>query len=278
METEENPGILGDENGNYLPTTEFEISAQLATDGSANRETTVSSVSQVSKNVPSTTPRQLLSSEVRQALEQCHSSPPLPPPPPPPPPPQSPNPPSPVWTPQEEIILFHSLIHHKPVGFDRHLRMIFIHKRFDSRWRTREPDKRVPERVTAEMLWTKIESMYNLSALNYENQIPDEFRKEVDFELPQADFAQLMDAQMMASLEIGDDDKRDKKDRSKCDLNGGKSVGRRGRKSGPRVAPTKKITASASMPPDGNIHPKIVLSRLSCDDVKLKGNRGGGGR
>merc|ERR1712168_1656460 len=85
------------------------------------------------------------------SVERCQSqielSPALPPPPPPAPPQVCP-----AWSPQEEIILFHSLIHHKPVGFDRHLHMIFIQKRFESRWRTREPAERVPERVTAEML------------------------------------------------------------------------------------------------------------------------------
>ena len=43
-------------------------------------------------------------------------------------PPAPPLPVTPAWTAQEEIILFHSMLRHKPVGFDRHLRMIFIHK------------------------------------------------------------------------------------------------------------------------------------------------------
>ena len=193
-------------------------------------------------------------------------------------PPQTLPPASPVWTPQEEIILFHSLIRHKPVGFDRHLRMIFIHKRFESRWRTRESAKRVPERVTAEMLWKKLDSMYNLTALNYENQIPDEFKKQVEFELPKADFNDLMDEQMMSSLKIRGDDEDDVSEQSGTDQThdeSEKSIGRRGRKSGARVAQDNTVSASASMPP-GNVVPMIVLSRLSCEDFKMKGKRRGG--
>ena len=85
-------------------------------------------------------------------------------------------------------MLFHSLLHEKPVGFDRHVRMIFIHRRFDSRWRMREPALRVPERVTADMLWRKLETLYNLAALNFENQTPAELMQVRDFELPAEEF------------------------------------------------------------------------------------------
>lgn len=116
-----------------------------------------------------------------------------------------PLPVTPAWTAQEEIILFHSMLRHKPVGFDRHLRMIFIHKRFQSRWRTREPKLRVPERVTAEMLWQKLESMYDLSALNFENQMPAALMEEKEFELPSTEFGAVMDEYSLRRLSLGDD-------------------------------------------------------------------------
>jgi len=120
-------------------------------------------------------------------------------------PPAPPLPVTPAWTAQEEIILFHSMLRHKPVGFDRHLRMIFIHKRFQSRWRTREPKLRVPERVTAEMLWQKLESMYDLSALNFENQMPAALMEEKEFELPSTEFGAVMDEYSLRRLSLGDD-------------------------------------------------------------------------
>merc|ERR1711915_776233 len=86
----------------------------------------------------------------------------------------------PEWTAEQEILLLHSMLDHKPVGFDRHIHMIFIQQRFKNKWRHQEPYC-----VTARMLWNKLESMHNLEALGYENQMPMELLKNVDFALPE---------------------------------------------------------------------------------------------
>merc|ERR1712142_1387689 len=83
--------------------------------------------------------------------------------------------------------------------------MIFIHKRFETRWRTREPKLRVPERVTAEMLWQKLESMYDLSALNFENQMPAALMEEKEFQLPSKEFGAVMDEYSLRRLSLGDE-------------------------------------------------------------------------
>lgn len=91
------------------------------------------------------------------------------------------------WTVDQEILLFEAMMGHKPVGVDKNIHMICIHRKMNSKWRLISKSAF----ITPKHIWTKLRSMYDLEALDESECVPFPEKTE-DFALPNEDYGALM--------------------------------------------------------------------------------------
>ncbi|XP_001663179.2 MRG/MORF4L-binding protein [Aedes aegypti] len=86
------------------------------------------------------------------------------------------------WSPEDEIQLFFAMEGIRPVGINRHFAIACITERLS---------KALNWEVTSDMVWSHLRTMYNLKALDDQEQLslPNE---ESDFSLPEAEFSSVM--------------------------------------------------------------------------------------
>ncbi|KAK5072952.1 hypothetical protein LTR64_000639 [Lithohypha guttulata] len=70
------------------------------------------------------------------------------------------------WTTPQELCLLQSVIHHKPVGIHKHFRMISILDLMLTSGTIPHPASDYPHCSTVEGIWRKLESLYDLKALD----------------------------------------------------------------------------------------------------------------
>jgi len=91
------------------------------------------------------------------------------------------------WTVDQELLLFEAMMGHKPVGVDKNIHMMCIHRKMNSKWRLISKSSF----ITPKHIWTKLRSMYDLEALDESECIPFPEKTE-DFVLPKEDFEKFM--------------------------------------------------------------------------------------
>ncbi|XP_060077452.1 MRG/MORF4L-binding protein-like [Ylistrum balloti] len=110
-----------------------------------------------------------------------------------------------------EVSLFHAMRRHKPVGVNRHFQMLVIHDKLNNSF---------SRKVTSKQIWTRLFTMYDLTALN-ESEILPFPNKDIDFALPGEDFSDLFNKEFPRSHSTShrslDDSKSDKSDASSKD-------------------------------------------------------------
>jgi len=91
------------------------------------------------------------------------------------------------WTVEQELLLFEAMMGHKPVGADKNIHMMCIHRKMNQKWRLISKSAN----ITPKHIWTKLRSMYDLEALDESECLPFPEKNE-DFVLPKEEFEKLM--------------------------------------------------------------------------------------
>ena len=78
------------------------------------------------------------------------------------------------WSVELEVGLFHAVHEHKPVGINRHFKMLFIHDKLNST---------IKNKILVEDIWKHLGTLYDLHALNDSESLPFP-NVETDFALP----------------------------------------------------------------------------------------------
>jgi len=91
------------------------------------------------------------------------------------------------WTVEQELLLFEAMMGHKPVGADKNIHMMCIHRKMNQKWRLISKSAN----ITPKHIWTKLRSMYDLQALDESECLPFPEKNE-DFVLPKEEFEKLM--------------------------------------------------------------------------------------
>jgi len=79
------------------------------------------------------------------------------------------------WTVNNEIQLFHAMTGHKPVGINRHFQMLVIHSKLSQSLNTE---------LSSDIIWKKLETLYDLQALNQNENSALHEVDEIEFSLP----------------------------------------------------------------------------------------------
>jgi len=91
-----------------------------------------------------------------------------------------------AWNVENEIHLFDAMIGHKPVGVNKHFQMLMILERFCTR---------VQREVPSEVLWEKLEKLYDMTALDEMETLPFP-NAQSEFNLPSEEFDSLIQAKL----------------------------------------------------------------------------------
>lgn len=133
------------------------------------------------------------------------------------------------WNVENEIQLFFAMNGHKPVGINKYFHMICIWEKFRVA---------VHKDISLKCIWEHLESMYDLMALD-DMEDPPFPNQEIDFSLPEQDFAGLLKSKRRDESDIKLKEQRDKykeikkdkdvkdpvkKDTVLRDLKGGKDI------------------------------------------------------
>lgn len=102
------------------------------------------------------------------------------------------------WSPEDEIQLFFAMDGLRPVGINRHFVIACITERLS---------KALNREVSSEMIWSHLRTMYNLKALDEQEQqsFPTE---ESDFSLPEAEFSSVMKRKSIEEPASGEESKK----------------------------------------------------------------------
>ncbi|KAB0805592.1 hypothetical protein PPYR_02562 [Photinus pyralis] len=87
------------------------------------------------------------------------------------------------WNVQNECSLLESMIGHKPTGVNKFFQMLAIFDKFQ---------EKVDKEIMGKVIWSHLETMYNLEALDESDIVPFP-NSNIDFELPDCDFATLIE-------------------------------------------------------------------------------------
>jgi len=79
------------------------------------------------------------------------------------------------WTVELEVGLFHAIHEHKPVGINRHFKMLLIHNKLNST---------IDKKILVEDIWTHLTTLYDLQALHDSERLPFP-NAETEFSLPE---------------------------------------------------------------------------------------------
>ncbi|KAK4885910.1 hypothetical protein RN001_002181 [Aquatica leii] len=90
------------------------------------------------------------------------------------------------WNVQHECYLLEAMIGHKPIGINKSFQMFMIYDKFRDK---------VEKEVLSHTVWSHLESMYNLEALDEGETLPFP-NIESDFDLPDGDFAELKESKI----------------------------------------------------------------------------------
>jgi len=79
------------------------------------------------------------------------------------------------WNAETEVALFYAMRGQKPVGINKHFRMIAIHKKFC---------QTLGQSVASEQIWQHLGTMYNLRALDESEAVSPSKSNQSEFKLP----------------------------------------------------------------------------------------------
>ncbi|XP_046684475.1 chromatin modification-related protein EAF7 [Homalodisca vitripennis] len=98
------------------------------------------------------------------------------------------------WSADQEILLLYSLHGFKPVGPNKHFRMLLIQDRLSSA---------MNKRVSSLAIWKKLNTLYDLEALDEAEAEADALvAVETDFSLPEDEFGELMASKLKQQIKI----------------------------------------------------------------------------
>lgn len=83
------------------------------------------------------------------------------------------------WNPETEVCLFYAMRGYKPVGINKHLHMMCIHKKFSTQ---------LGQTIKSEQIWDHLKTMYKLKELDHSEGIPFN-NKKTEFHLPSSYFS-----------------------------------------------------------------------------------------
>ena len=78
------------------------------------------------------------------------------------------------WKPEKEVQLFYALGGRRPVGINRFFQMIFVQEEFN---------RLTGQEVTSEVIWKYLDTLYDMDALNENEDLPFN-NEQSDFVLP----------------------------------------------------------------------------------------------
>ncbi|KAF5299596.1 hypothetical protein FQR65_LT09401 [Abscondita terminalis] len=90
------------------------------------------------------------------------------------------------WNVQHECDLLESMMGHKPIGVNKSFQMFMIYDKFKDK---------VNREVLSYSVWSHLEKMYNLEALDESERLPFP-NTECDFELPDGEFAEFKESKL----------------------------------------------------------------------------------
>jgi MRG-binding protein len=79
------------------------------------------------------------------------------------------------WTAENEVHMFYAMKNRRPVGIERNFQMYLIADAFS---------ERMKKEVKPQVLWNKLETLYDMETLNEHSSPPKILRKETEFSLP----------------------------------------------------------------------------------------------
>uniref|UniRef100_A0A1B6EM04 Chromatin modification-related protein EAF7 n=1 Tax=Cuerna arida TaxID=1464854 RepID=A0A1B6EM04_9HEMI len=98
------------------------------------------------------------------------------------------------WSADQEILLLYSLHGFKPVGPNKHFRMLLIQDRLSSA---------MNKRISSLAIWKKLNTLYDLEALDEAEAEADALvAVETDFSLPEDEFGELMASKLKQQIKI----------------------------------------------------------------------------
>jgi MRG-binding protein len=70
---------------------------------------------------------------------------------------------------EQEIALFEAMMGHKPVGISKNIHMMCIHRKLTTKWINNDNKNAA---ITPGHIWAKLESMFDLEALDNSECVP----------------------------------------------------------------------------------------------------------
>ncbi|KAK5647186.1 hypothetical protein RI129_002078 [Pyrocoelia pectoralis] len=168
------------------------------------------------------------------------------------------------WNVQNECSLLEAMIGHKPTGINKFFQMLAIFDKFQ---------EKVEKEIMGKVIWSHLETMYNLEALDESEAIPFP-NSNVDFELPDMDFAELMEMKVeeKRNLQKGRETPKNVKDSKRDDKtpNRIKDVQQRRDSKDSRSSSSSRKESKSEKPPKSN---KGRSTSISKDDTPAKGGK-----